>query len=152
MQTEHEREAAHIRGFQGRVDRAAAHIASGRPITRSLDNCFENFDGDAVAHALFRRAAHNPDGRLAQNIGDYLCGDACEAAQRDGPHMTLDELRAMSLKNFRDSRAAWARAMAEQEKRNAAYRADMTPEGEQYVIPGCERDSEQGGTKQLDLF
>lgn len=32
------------------------------------------------------------------------------------------------------------------------YRTELTPEGEQTVIPGCERDSEQSGAKQMDLF
>lgn len=32
------------------------------------------------------------------------------------------------------------------------YRTEFTDAGEQLVIPGCERDSEQSGAKQMDLF
>lgn len=32
------------------------------------------------------------------------------------------------------------------------YRTELTPEGEQFIIPGCERDAPQAGRKQLDLF
>lgn len=99
---ETEREAQHLAGFDMRVSRAAAHMASGRPITRSLDNCFENFDGDAVAHALYRRAAKNPEGKLARNIGKYLCGHANADARRKGPHMSLEYVRRMSLEQFRN--------------------------------------------------
>lgn len=32
------------------------------------------------------------------------------------------------------------------------YRTELTPAGEQTVIPGCERDNSQSGTKQMSLF
>lgn len=96
-------EERHVAGFQKRVDRAAAHIAANRPITRALDNCFENYDGNAVAHALFRRAAKNPNGALAQNISKYLSGEVNEAAWANGPSMTLAELREMSRQYFRQA-------------------------------------------------
>lgn len=112
-------EKRHLDGFMSRVDRAAAHIGAGRPITRALDNCFESYDGDAVSHALFRRAAKNPSGNLARNIKHYLCGDANAAAERDGPHMTLDQLREMSLSNYRAAQERWARMRREQAGRNA---------------------------------
>ena len=32
-----------------------------------------------------------------------------------------------------------------------AYRAELTPAGEQFVIPGCERNAAPGA-RQLDLF
>lgn len=151
MKTEHEREQEHLASFAKRVQRAAAHIGAGRPITRSLDNCFESYDGEAVAHALFRRAARNPETKLAQNLQQYLCGEANEAARINGPNMTHDDLRALSLKNFRDAREQWARMRRDQEKRNASYRAELTPEGEQSVIPGCERNASPKA-RQLDLF
>lgn len=56
--------------FSGRVNYAASVISSGRPTTRSFDNCFENDDGSAVAVALWRRAQKNP--RLAENMPRYL--------------------------------------------------------------------------------
>lgn len=33
-----------------------------------------------------------------------------------------------------------------------AFRTELTPAGEQYVIPGAERDNEQARTTQLNLF
>lgn len=57
--------------FAGRVNYAAAVIANGRNQTRSFDNCFENYDGDAVTVALMRRAQKNP--RLRDNLPRYLC-------------------------------------------------------------------------------
>lgn len=32
------------------------------------------------------------------------------------------------------------------------FRIELTPEGEQYVIPGCERDDPRTGVKQASLF
>ena len=40
---------------------------------------------------------------------------------------------------------------AEQAARNAAFRSELTPAGEQLVIPGCERNFAPG-KRQLDLF
>jgi hypothetical protein len=145
--TEAEREQRHLNGFQRRVDIAAAHIASGRPITRSLDSCFENFDGEAVSHALFRRASNNPKGKLAQNIANYLCGHANEAAKRNGPGMTLEDLRKMSLDNFRAMRKQWEQIRPDRTPSST----ELTETGEQHVIPGCEHNASPTA-KQLNLF
>jgi hypothetical protein len=51
--------------FAYRVNFAASVISSGRATTRNFDNCFENWDGDAVAVALYRRARKNPKLRAA---------------------------------------------------------------------------------------
>ena len=51
--------------FAYRVNFAAAVISSGRNTTRNFDNCFENWDGNAVAVALYRRARNNPKLRAA---------------------------------------------------------------------------------------
>ena len=96
-----EEERLHLRAFRQRVQRAATIMGQNRPITRSLDNCFENHDGKAVAHALFRLAARNPTGKLAAHIDQYLCGEVNEAARRDGPNMTIEDLDRMSLECFR---------------------------------------------------
>lgn len=56
--------------YQGRVDYAARVICSGRETTRAFDNCFENYDGAAVAAALVRRAQKNQ--RLRDNLPKYL--------------------------------------------------------------------------------
>jgi hypothetical protein len=66
--------------FAGRVNYAASVITQGRNTSRSFDNCFENYDGDAVAAALVRRAANNE--RLAANLYRYINEQSArEAAQ-----------------------------------------------------------------------
>ncbi len=56
--------------FAGRVNFAAFIIIQGKATSRSFDNCFENWDGDAVAAALVRRAEKNE--RLARNLFKYI--------------------------------------------------------------------------------
>lgn len=56
--------------YQGRLKYAASVISAGRETSRRFDSCFENYDGDAVAVALYRRAQSNP--RLASNLYRYL--------------------------------------------------------------------------------
>ena len=58
--------------FAYRVEFAAAVIRRKGEHTRRFDTCFEMNDGDAVAAALWRRAAADPAGRLAANIRHYL--------------------------------------------------------------------------------
>jgi len=58
--------------FSWRVETAARFIASGRPTNRRFDGCFECFDGDAVATALYRRTRRRPDTKLARNLWRYL--------------------------------------------------------------------------------
>ena len=65
--------------FSERVNYAARWIVSGRPTTRSFDNCFENSDGDAVVLALCRRAEKNE--RLRQALPRYIA----ESSIRDVP-------------------------------------------------------------------
>ena len=60
-------------GFSYRVDFAAAVISGGRDTTRNFDNCFEMWDGDAVAVALYRRSRRNE--RLKKNIWRYIGRD-----------------------------------------------------------------------------
>jgi hypothetical protein len=86
-----------LRDFRGRVDRAAAIMAAGRPISRALDNCFENYDGKAVAYALYRRAAQRPNTKLAQNIQRYLAGEVNEEARRKAPTMSLEDIYRMAI-------------------------------------------------------
>lgn len=137
--------------FAGRVSRAASHMAQGRPITRGLDNCFENHDGDAVAVALYRRAQKNPEGQLARNIWRYLNQTDTEALAAAHAHRT--DLLAWSRDLVAASRARWQAMREEQLARNAAQAAkvDLTPAGEQFVIPGCERVAPPS-QKQLTLW
>jgi hypothetical protein len=45
--------------FAGRVNYAASIISRGKGTGRAFDGCFENYDGDAGAAALMRRAEKN---------------------------------------------------------------------------------------------
>ncbi len=56
--------------FAGRVSYAAFVITNKRNTTRAFDNCFENYDGDAVVAALVRRAEKNE--KLRANLFSYL--------------------------------------------------------------------------------
>lgn len=60
------------RDFRDRVEFAARFIASGRRTTRRFDGCFECWDGDAVAVALYRRAKRRPTTKLARNLWRYV--------------------------------------------------------------------------------
>lgn len=49
--------------FSTRVNFAVDYIRRGRNTTRRFDTCFEMWDGDAVAVAVYRRMRHDPDMR-----------------------------------------------------------------------------------------
>lgn len=59
-----------LENFAGRVDYAASVISKGRSTSRTFDNCFENYDGDAVAAALVRRSQKNE--KLKANLFRYI--------------------------------------------------------------------------------
>lgn len=56
--------------FIGRVNYAASVISRKGGNTRHFDTCFEMYDGDAVAAALYRRSLKNE--RLAINMPRYV--------------------------------------------------------------------------------
>lgn len=92
--------------FAGRVAYAAATIAAGRRTTRSFDNCFENWDGDEVAVAVYRRSMKNP--KIAANLFRYLGRDSVmEAVARfaDVPTRDLPK-RAAETRARRREKAA----------------------------------------------
>jgi hypothetical protein len=166
-------------GFRRRVSFAASVIGSGRETTRSFDSCFENFDGDAVALALYQRTLKNPGTKLAANIWKYLGKDSVEALPAKYPGMSPAEVSAQILQRERAVKAActaycqdlkacptyqdgtprktwWQLDQLERETwiKNPTprtYRTELTPTGEQTVIPGCERDASPRAA-QLDLF
>lgn len=126
--------------FQGRVNLAASYISAGRQTTRTFDSCFEMYDGAAVAQALYRRTIRNPNTNLAKNIWRYLSKETIEkeAAEYSGERDLADlasRLRAKS--NLRYA--------------GQLFKTELTPAGEQSVIPGCERNAAPSMT-QLDLF
>ena len=224
--------------FAGRVNLAALYISQGRRSSRGFDNCFENYDGDAVATALYRRAQKAPDGDLARNLWRYLSKGTVEPVALANAHRTnlsqwARELRAEAAKVWAaapdlndcqraiailgarpdaenataaglfirrkicepgeltdgtrtyvvtpcerkrwivvafgwetiaeiDQRpfferpedlaaAVMAAIEADVEKRRAPFRSELTPAGEQLVIPGCERNLAPAA-RQLDLF
>lgn len=141
--------------FAGRVNLAALIISQGRQTSRSFDGCFENFDGDAVATALYRRAKRSPESKLALNLWRYLGRDSVEPLALDNAHRTNLAQWARELRA--ENRAAMAAHLAELAARRSpqAFPTELTPEGEQTVIPGCERNAAPatpGRPRQLDLF
>lgn len=133
--------------FQARVNLAASYISAGRSTSRKFDSCFENDDGDEVATALLRRVRRNPETQLSQNIWRYLARETCEAAADRLAH--VEDLAAHAAETRAQARAAFDRMM--REKYPETYKTELTPEGEQTVIPGCERNASPKAT-QLDLF
>ena len=84
--------------FQHRVNIAALYISRGAATSRAFSNCFEHYDGDAVAVALFRRAEKAPEGDLAKNLWRYLCRESVSRLAAENAH--------------RQNLAAWARDLA----------------------------------------
>lgn len=82
----------HPENFSGRVNLAAKYIIEQRRPTRSFDTCFEMFDGDVVACALYRRAIGNP--QLAANLPKYL--DTSLREETMGKYANIST-RALSL-------------------------------------------------------
>ncbi|MCK6625533.1 MAG: hypothetical protein L6R45_10200 [Anaerolineae bacterium] len=82
--------------FAARVKYAAAYISDWPGYgTRGFDDCFEMFDGDAVAVAIYRRSLKNE--RLAANIWKALAQDSIMGQvekYKDVPTRKLPELAA----------------------------------------------------------
>lgn len=100
-----------LENYAGRVNCAALVISTGGRTSRSFDNCFEMYDGDAVAVALYRRAQKAPDGALARNLWRYLSQDSVEVVAAENAHRKnltgwARDLRAKAQADF-------ARRMAE---------------------------------------
>lgn len=108
--------------YAGRVNYAAAVIIAGREPTRNFDNCFENYDGEIVATALWRRAQKNP--RLAQNLPRYLAVDLCEKNAQEFAHIPTRKLgeaaAAIRARKQAEADAAHARFLAEKEAERQA--------------------------------
>lgn len=104
--------------FAGRVAYAAATISAGNRSTRSFDNCFENYDGDEVAVAVYRRALKNP--KLMANFSRYLslntvlpCVEKLkDVATRDLPAVAA-ETRARRRRERDETFARWDAEKAE---------------------------------------
>lgn len=95
--------------FAGRVSYAAKVIASGRPTSRAFDNCFENYDNDEVAAAVYRRSLKNP--KIATNIFRYL--------NREVTMESVERLKDVPTRKLAES------ARQSREKRRRAFEAEM---------------------------
>lgn len=144
--------------FAGRVSLAAFYISQRRESSRAFDTCFEMYDGDAVAVALFRRAQKNPRSDLAGFLECYLNLTDTEKLATENAHRK--NLTAWARELRAEGERALAAMFAELEARSAArreaeastYPSDLTPIGEQLVIPGTERQPVAGKPAQLSLF
>lgn len=92
--------------FEDRVNYAASVISKGRmpENSRTLDTCFEMFDGEFVAAALVRRAKKNPATKFAQNIFKILAESTATRNYEETKHMTRRELRETALKHVAEMR------------------------------------------------
>lgn len=108
--------------FAGRVNYAAAVIASGRSTTRNFDNCFENYDGSEVAVAVYRRSLNNP--KIAANLFRYISREITMAdveRLKDVPTRELSKVAAETRARRRaESDAYFAKLRSER----AAHRLD----------------------------
>tara|TARA_R110000796_G_scaffold9452_7_gene32204 strand:+ start:1745 stop:2146 length:402 start_codon:yes stop_codon:yes gene_type:complete len=124
--------------YQARVDFAAGYISGGRETTRAFDTCFEMYDGCAVALKIYRRAQKNPQSKMAQNLYRYLCRES------------LGEL-ADKYAHIPDNKISNLAAQLRYDATRPKVQTELTPAGEQHVIPGCERNASPKAS-QLDLF
>ena len=100
--------------FQYRVNMAASYISQGRSTSRSFDGCFENYDGDAVVVALYRRAQNKPDGKLARNIWRYLAKDSVTEMAAKYADLSRVELVVLADSMRVDARREFETFMAQQ--------------------------------------
>ncbi len=85
--------------FYARVQFAASVIARGGGRSRNFDACFEMFDADEVAAALYRRIVARPNGRLAQNYDRFADLEMAKAAYEATRHLTLEQLAEQAGKS-----------------------------------------------------
>lgn len=110
--------------------------------SRERDNCYEMYDGDQLVTAIVREAEENIQLQNAimrqwSNVDRWI----------DHPwHKTAIKFAGI-LTPALASEAAKARMRGV-----SKYRTEMTNAGEQMVIPDCELDAPQTGTKQMELF
>jgi hypothetical protein len=111
-----------IDNYSGRVSHAAAVITRGGETNRNFDTCFEMYDGDAVATALYRKSLADPDGPLARNLWRYLGRETVEATAKENTRRTNLAQWARELREAGEQASAkqWAKMREDQEARNAA--------------------------------
>jgi hypothetical protein len=107
--------------FQSRVNMAANYISQGRTATRSFDNCFEMWDGDAVAVALYRRSRKNP--KLRVNLWRYISRATTVSAAFKYRRIPTRGLRDLSAKLIAEAKEKSAAMFERQRQEQEAIRA-----------------------------
>lgn len=105
-------------GFAARVNMACNYIANRREASRAFDTCFEMQDGDAVATAVYRRSRKNH--KVRGNLWRYLARDSVVPTAFKHRRVPTKGLAALARQERAASAAAFARALEEQARRNAA--------------------------------
>ena len=97
--------------FAGRVNYAATVMLRGGTCTRHFDTCFEMYDGEVVAVALYRRAAKNP--KLAAALARYIDAELAAKAAAAYAHIPTRGLAEEARKLRAISQAAFEAQYAE---------------------------------------
>lgn len=114
--------------FAYRVDFAARVISSGqRSTTRAFDTCFEMYDGDAVAVALYRRSRRNP--KLRANIWRYLTRAHIVALAWKHRRKSRADLATWAADLRRKAKEASARMMAARDAERAEKKGRVIEAG-----------------------
>ena len=106
--------------YHGRVALAANYISRRLNGTRTFDTCFEMYDGDLVAVALYRRVTRNPDSALARNIWNYLNRESVTATAAKYAHVPTRQLPDVARTVRAKARADFERWLAQQDAENAS--------------------------------
>lgn len=80
--------------LNARVNTVCAYMLEDRRTDRNFDSCFEMYDGDIVAVAIYRRAQNN--NVLQQRLYKYLCIHATNNAVTKYQHCTDDDLPSIA--------------------------------------------------------
>jgi hypothetical protein len=107
--------------FAYRVNFAASVISRGVSTTRNFDNCFENYDGDAVVVSLYRRSRRNP--KLRSRIFKYLDRRGMVLAAFKHRRQSVRDITLWAAELRTSAKAAHAKWMAERDAENAAQKA-----------------------------
>jgi len=133
-----------LEAFDRLLKTVAAHFArygaQGRaaPMSRSVESAFENYKefSDAMSATLLRRAEKNANLRAGLEAWKVYESAVWMESRDMHAHRSLAEIRQTVVRDWTPKET---------------FRAELTPEGEQTVIPGCERNAAPG-IRQLELF
>lgn len=133
--------------FRRRVEFARDAILHGDIESREFDTCFEMYDGQFVVAALLRlaepqllQAIERRLGRETLLLWHHRAKPLARWLAMDLPHMAA----ACSYDEVRKARA--------QARQWRAGVTELTPAGEQYVLPGAEKLVSRAAGTQLSLW